>query len=117
MNKLPLLDPKVASKSSKGKEKIKLVKTDCRLFSNRGIASQSRAGDLNNFFAQENHAFQVSPSEYGKLRGGTKSDFLDCLKSIDKPTYIKPKIDAIIIDGPVLVQMGHPKSSLKTFGS
>ena len=54
------------------------------MFSNRGIASQSRAGDLNNFFAQENHAFQVSPSEYGKLRGGTKSDFLDCLKSIDK---------------------------------
>ena len=39
MNKLPLLDPKVASKSSKGKEKIKLVKADCRLFSNRGIAS------------------------------------------------------------------------------
>ena len=34
MNKLPLLNPKVASKSSKGKEKIKLVYTDCRLFSN-----------------------------------------------------------------------------------
>ena len=117
INKLPLLDPKVASKSSKGKEKIKLVKTDCQLFSNRGTASQSRAGDLDHFFAYENHAFQVSFSEYGKLRGGTKSDFLDRLKTIDKPTYIKPKIDAIIIDGQALIQMSHRKSSLKTFGS
>ena len=49
MNKLLLLNSTVASKSSK--EKIKLVKTDCRLFSNLYIASQSRAGDLDNFFA------------------------------------------------------------------
>ena len=27
---------------------------------------------------------------------------------------MKPKIDAIIIDGAVLVQMNHPESSLKT---
>ena len=50
MNKLPLLNPKVASKSSKGKENIKLVKADCRLFSNLYIASQSRAGDLVKIF-------------------------------------------------------------------
>ena len=29
MNKLPLLNPKVASKSSNGKEKVKFVKADC----------------------------------------------------------------------------------------
>ena len=117
MNKLPLLNPKVASKSSKGKENIKLVKADCRLFSNLYIASQSRAGDLVNFFSHENHAFPISLSEYGKLCEGTKSNFLDCLESLDKPTYNKPKINAIIIDGPALVQMNHPESSLKTFGS
>ena len=94
MNKLPLLNPKVASKSSKGKENIKLVKADYRLFSNLYIASQSRAGD---FFSHENHTFPVSLSKYGKLREGTKSDFLHCLESLDKPTYIKPKIDPIII--------------------
>ena len=77
---------------------MKLVKADCRLFSNLYIAIQSRAGDLDNFFAHENHAFPVSPSEYGKLRGGAKSDFFDCLESIDKPTYIKPKIEAVIIN-------------------
>ena len=96
MNKLPLLNTEVVSKSSKGQENIKLVKADCQLFSNLYLASQSRVGDLDNFFALENHAFPVSLSEYGKLHGGTKSDFLDCLESIDIPTYIKPKIDAII---------------------
>ena len=96
MNKLPLLNTEVASKSSKGQENIKLVKADCQLFSNLYIASQSRVGDLDHFFALENHAFPVSLSEYGKLHVGTKSDFLDCLESIDIPTDIKPKIDAII---------------------
>ena len=85
MSKLPLFNPKVASKSSKGKEKIKLVKADCRLLSNLYIARQSRSEDLDNFFA---HAFPVSFSEYGKLHGYTKPDFLDCLESIDKPAYI-----------------------------
>ena len=87
------------------------------MFSNLYIASQSRAGNLDNFFSHENHAFPVSLSEYGKRRGNTKSDFLDFLESLDKPTYIKPKIDAIVIDGPALVQKNHPESSLKTFGS
>ena len=87
------------------------------MFSDLYIASQSRAGDLDHFFAHENRAFPVSPSEYGKLRGGTKSDFFDCLESIEKPTYIKPKIDAVIINGPALVQMNHPESSLKILGS
>ena len=74
------------------------------------IASQSRARDLDNFFA-------VLLSEYGKLCGATKPDFLDCLESISKPTYIKPKIDAIIIDGPAFVQMIQSEPSLETFGS
>ena len=64
------------------------------MFSNLYTVSQSGAGDLENFFAHENHVFPVSLSEYGQLRGGTKSDFLDCLESIDKPTYIKQKTDA-----------------------
>ena len=105
MNKLPLLNPKFGLKSSKGKEKIKLLKVDFGLFPNLYIASQSRAGDLDNFFAHKNHALPVSLSRYGKLRTSTKLDFLGCLKPIDKPTYIKHKIDAIIINGPALVQI------------
>ena len=39
---------------------------------------------------------------------------MDCLESIDKLTYMKPKINAIIKDRPTSVQMNHPESSLKT---
>ena len=67
MNKLSLLISKVASKSSKEKEKIKLVKADCRLFSNLYIASQSRAGDSDNFFVHENHGFLSLLSEYRNM--------------------------------------------------
>ena len=95
MNKLPLLNTKVASQSLKENEKIKSIKADCRLFSTLYIASQSRAGYVDNFFAPENHAFPVSLSEHGKLRGRTKSDFLNCQESVDKPAYIKPEIEAI----------------------
>ena len=61
--------------------------------------------------------FQYRFSEYGKLCECIKLDFLVCLGSIDKLTYINPEIDASIIDGPALVQMNHPESSLKAFGS
>ena len=66
MNKLPLLNPKVASKFSKGKENIKLIKTVSWLFPDLYIARQSGNGDLDIVFARENHVFQVSLSEYGK---------------------------------------------------
>ena len=72
-HKLPLLNPKIASKSSKEKEKINLVKADCRLFPNLYIVSQSRKFSLVNFLAHENHVFLVSLSEYGKRRGWKKS--------------------------------------------
>ena len=96
MNKLPLLNPKVASKSSKGKENIKLVKADCRLFSNLYIASQSRAGDLVNFFSHENHAFPVSLSEYGKLCEGQHKKSKDFFRVNDNKTELFKMIADVV---------------------
>ena len=95
--KLPLLNLKFASKSSKRKEKIKSIKPDCRLFSNLYIASQSRDWDLDNFFVHENLAFPISLSEFGKLGRCTKSDLQE---SIDKPVYINLERDTFVIDRP-----------------
>ena len=56
------------------KEKVVILSPDCRLYLN--IASQTREGDLGEFFAHENHAFPVSISEYDKLRAAKgKSEF------------------------------------------
>ena len=40
----------------------------CKLYSNRFIACQSKEGDLDSFFAHENHSYSVIISEYGRLR-------------------------------------------------
>ena len=71
---------------------------------------------MDDFFRHENHDFPPSLSEYGKIRKPTmKSDFLNCLIGIEEieDMYIHsaPIVDAMIVDGPALVQMNTPKVS------
>ncbi|KAG0717220.1 hypothetical protein GWK47_008187 [Chionoecetes opilio] len=80
------------------------------------IASQTRDGDLAEFFRHENQACPPSLSQLGKLRLGTKSDLLMCLESCaevrdDAP---KPDTDGTILDGAVLVNVLKPVAA-KTF--
>ena len=115
-NNLLLFNPKATGKTLRAKKDLKLAKEDCRLFSSLYIACQTRAGDLDNFFAHENHSFPISLSEYGKLRKCSKSDFIECLTPISDPSYNPPNVDAMIIDGAGLVNMNRPESTCKTFG-
>ena len=46
---------------------------------------------------------------------GTKSDLMDCLQEIVAPQREAHVVDAIILDGPVIVQLLNP-GSVKTFG-
>ena len=93
------------------------MKTDCRLFENLYIACQSRAGDLENFFAHENHAFSVSLSEYGKLRNCVESNFMDCLQSLQEPSLDPPDVQAIVVDAAALVYSNYPEKKMKTHGA
>ena len=68
--------------TSKTRKNLKLMKDDSRLFSSFYIACQTRAGNLDNFFAHENHNFPVSISEYDNLYKYSKSDFISCLTFI-----------------------------------
>ena len=65
-----------------------MMTADRRLYVNLQVACQSRDGDLDNFFAHENHSFPVAISEYGKLRKSTKkSGNLDCLDVYVKQSF------------------------------
>ena len=82
-NDLSLFRQKHLLNMSKSKQKIATLNSERRLYANLYVACQSREGDLDNFFAHENHAFPDSISEYGKLRKATsKSDFLQCMESL-----------------------------------
>ena len=66
-NDMSLFRQKHLLKMSKSKQKIADLYSERRLYAKLHVACHSREGDVDNFFAHENHAFPVSISEYGKL--------------------------------------------------
>ena len=101
--------------ASKSKQRIANLKTDCPLYADLFVACQARAGDLENFFEHENHAYPVPLSEYGKLRKcSAKSDFLQCLDDIVKPGLSPPNVEVKIIDAATFFNINKPKTSYRT---
>ena len=90
------------------------MKGDCTLFSRLYIACQSREGDLKQFFKHENQPWPPSLSKSGDMRSGTKSDLLSELESLAQPVDARPHVSALIVDGPVVVQM-LSRGNSKTF--
>ena len=104
-NLLPLFKRPLPRKCTKGKQAIASLRSDCNLFSHLYIVSQFRDGDLDNFFAHENHPWPPSLSDHGKLRLPTKKSDLLCLLDAsptpEPPSYFHAKI----IDGPAIVHI------------
>ena len=98
--------------------KITDLRHDSNTFCKLYVASQSRAGNVDDFFAHENNQYPPSVSDCGKLRKAkNKSDILACFED-----YI-PQLEcesansaesAPIVDGAALVHMLSPGPA-KTF--
>ena len=56
-NQIPLFSRPPSRCPSKTKQTITSLKSKCTQFSRLYIATQTRHGDLDNFFKQENHAY------------------------------------------------------------
>lgn len=113
-NNLPILSTQTKKTVSKDKAKVKELKQDCALFSRLYIACQSRDGNLDDFFTYENQPWPPSIAQNGKLRGGQKADLVKCLTNEATEILEKPAVDAVILDGAVIVQMLPVKTS-RTF--
>ena len=72
------------------------------------VSCQVRGGHLEEFFAHENSTFSPSLSQFGNLRLGTKSDLVHCLERHSQVTFEHPPVDALVIDGAVIVNMLKP---------
>ena len=107
-NSMPLFNRPSNRTPSKATQMITSLKSDCALFSRLYIACQTRDGDLDNFFKHENHAYQPSLSQLGKLRFGTKADLTDCLEKLCTSKGEAPVIDVIILDGAAIINMLKP---------
>ncbi|KAK3890355.1 hypothetical protein Pcinc_005733 [Petrolisthes cinctipes] len=96
---------------------VSSLRNDCFLFSRMLIASQTRAGDLDEFFAHENQACPPALSHMGNMRLGKVSDLVGCLEDRIPPrenAAASPPVEAMILDGAAIVNMLAPGNA-KTF--
>ena len=87
---------------------VSQLKKNCSSFSRLYIASQTRCGDLDDFFAHKN-LFPSFLSDCGTLRHGDKSDLLKCFEEIHPVVDARPKCDCDIIEGMVMVNITQSK--------
>ena len=113
-NNLPTFSTPNRKIVSKDKAKVEVLKEDCSLLSRPYIACQIRDGNLDDFFKYENQPWPPSLSQLGQLRGGQKADLLKCLPSTSPQIAPQPVVDAVILDGAVIVQMLQPRTA-RTF--
>ena len=114
-NNLPLFSRPTIKSPSKEKLQLVALKKDRELFMRLYVACQTRGGDLDQFFSHEIQAVPPALSCGGKQRIGTKADLLHCFEScVASKPQSTPEVDAIILDGAVVVHMLHPGTA-KTF--
>ena len=112
-NNLPIFNVQEKKLVSKDKAKVTVLKEDCALLSRLYIACQNQEGNLEDFFTFENQPWRPSLSQMGQLRGGIKADLVKCLSDASSQTVEQPSVDAVILDGAVVVDA--PAHSCKHF--
>ena len=107
-NKLFLFKTQPPRHASSKDKAISSLKSNCSLFSRLFISCQTRNGDLDNFFAHENHSHPPSLSGDGALYSGNKSSLLDCLLNHGPSCSTRPVADVVILDGAAIVHILVP---------
>ena len=111
-NKLSLYKNTNTVVISKTQKKVVSLKQDCQLYSNLYAACQNPEGDLEEFFAHENHAYPPSLSIYGEMRSSDKSDTLKIFENLVVASSVKPDFTAEVLDSATAVQVVVPKGSI-----
>ena len=91
-----------------------MLQNNVALFGQLNNSTQSRDGDLKEFFTHEIQSFPPSLPDFGKLHlPSTKSDILNCLEN---PGQTEPpsSYGCIVLDGAVIVHL-LPTAEVSTF--
>jgi len=111
-NRLKLFVGSRTKTAIKEKQQLTLMKSDVEMFSRLYIICQTRDGNLEDFFQQENQAPALSDG--GRLRLVTKSDILTCLDDLSPSQTKTHDATCIVLDGAAIKQMIKPAAA-KTF--
>ena len=104
-NRLKLFVGSRTKTAIKEKQQLTLMKSDVELFSRLYITCQTRDGNLEDFFQQENQAWPPALSDGERLRLGTKSDILTCLDDLSPSQTKTHDATCIVLDGAAIKQM------------
>ena len=117
-NNLPLFSQPPVREKSRDQLQRSTLKNDCSLFSRLYIASQTRSGDLDQFFQHENQAYPPASSHMRKLQTGTKSDLVGRLEDLVPTQDLSPTpvVQVILLDGAAIVNTLRPGFA-KTFSN
>ena len=118
MNNMAPFHKTSPSKHSRTSQQIRTLTRYVHSAKQLTVAFQSREGDMDEFFSNENQGSPPSLSDMGELRQCTKSDLIGCFDKLATSTASvcgPPEVDAKILDGSVIVNMLLPKSC-STFG-
>ena len=109
-NKLELMKETKVNKSEGSQ--VKYLKDLAAVLSQLYVANQVRGGDALEFFSHENVSIPPSISKDSELYHGSNADLVQELIETAAESLVadQPTVDAIIIDGPALVDMIQPKN-------
>ena len=110
-NRLKLFVGSRKNTSSKEKQQLTLMKSYVELFARLYITCQTRDGNLEDFFQQENQAWPPALSDGGRLRLGTKSYILTCLDDLSPSQTKTHDATCIVLDGAAIKQMMKPAAA------
>ena len=111
-NRLKLFVGSRTKTAIKEKQQLTLMKSDVEMFSRLYIICQTRDGNLEDFFQQENQAPALSDG--GRLRLVTKSDILTCLDDLSPSQTKTHDATCIVLDSAAIKQTMKPAAA-KTF--
>lgn len=100
---------KPGTEKNKPAGRLTELKNDRALFSRLYIASQTREGDVDEFFRHENQSTPPSLATGGQMRQGDKHNLLECLEgnvTVSHGTFFD--VECKVLDGPAVVHFLVP---------
>ena len=93
-NKLQLLSSSNRKSNLSVKSEKKQLQKDVTMFAQMYIATQVRGGDIDELFSHETRKEPPALAKEGNIRGGNKSDLLQCLEMDKVAVASDPKVEA-----------------------
>ena len=108
-NKLPTFKSSNTKGQSSANSQSKELKLHIRLFSQMYISTQTRVGNMHEFFSHKTLQYPPALAKSGEIRSGNKSDLN--IDGNNNNIHKAPTVEAAVMEGSVIVNMTKPANN------